>query len=232
MLFDDSANIYAHSGLFDRGTLGDAYRQAILKCIELISLEACDAASFTTVPSRTVIDLGVRAINSLSASALLMHAGYWVAAGHQMRDLIEVSQLIELIENDPSCAEDWVGCTGKERYRRYSFGKVKAKLDALRPERAGSREMFDFWSNIGSHPSVEGLALQQYRTGGPVIGPTTNFDHMRLLYADLFRLLIIVTYAFISAVESLRPEKVSSRHSWWSRQLRGRGVCLSTNQNS
>ncbi|MER9018896.1 hypothetical protein [Mesorhizobium sp. M0898] len=196
-----------HRPLFQNGNLGDAYRSATLGCVRLIEDVVVRGDRNSERATSVVVDLGVRMINNCGAAGQLALSGLWSAAGHQVRDLVECHQLIQYFRHRPAKAQPWLDCEGKTRYQKFGFGKVFADLERLRgPAAFDLKQSFEFYSNVGSHPSFEGLAWHMTDAGKKMIGPVPHPDRLRLFTGDLWAHATRATLDFVGTMDALNPD--------------------------
>lgn len=219
MLFDVSAIEAQHRPLIQNGNLGDAFRAGTLGCVRLIEDVVHGRNWNDERATFLVVDLGVRIINDCGAAGQLALSGFWSAAGHQLRDLVECHQLIEYFRHRPSDAKEWFESDGRERYKKFGFGKVFDRLVLERgPAKFDLKQSFDFYSNAGSHPSTAGLAWQMTDVGQKLIGPVPHPDRFRLFVGDLWAHATRATLDFIATIDTLNPDsepvRDQFRHSY------------------
>ncbi|RWN51196.1 hypothetical protein [Mesorhizobium sp.] len=212
MLFNVSGVEAQHRPLIQNGNLGDAYRVGTMGCVRLIE-EVVRGGSWNDERATfVVIDLGVRIINNCGAAGQLALSGFWSAAGHQVRDMVECHQLIEYFRYQPSEAQRWFDCEGMERYQQFGFGRVFRELEKLRGKAPFDlKQSFDFYSNAGSHPSRVGLAWQMTELGDKIIGPVPHTDRFRLFTGDLWAHATRATLDFVDTVDALNPDRAPIR---------------------
>jgi hypothetical protein len=204
MFFDESAVVAAHLPLIRQGDLGDAYRSATLTCCKLIA--GCFVYTrFDRREAMLAADIGARMVNSCGAAGSLMLRGYWSPAAHQVRDIVECHQLLEYFRYEPSKALEWAAATGSDRNRRFGFKAVEGKLTKLRGAQEGIRRWFNWWSNTGSHPSIEGLSMLM-SDQGKVVGPTANPDRLKFLTGDLWETMTWGTLEYVRTMDALLPD--------------------------
>ena len=208
MFFDASDTIDAHLALTANGSLGEAYQVATLACCRLITDIALAREWEPARREITVtVDLAAYSANACAAARLLSLSGYWAAATHQLRPLIECTQLFELFRLEPSIVVEWVQAKGFERHEKFQFGAVANLLKKRRgPETFPYRTGFSLWSNAGSHPS-ESLSWLMTEDGLKRIGPSIYPDRFRLFTADLWAHMTRSTLEFIAAMNALQPDR-------------------------
>ncbi|RWN35830.1 MAG: hypothetical protein EOS21_10835 [Mesorhizobium sp.] len=207
MLFNVSGVEAQHRPLIQNGNLGDAYRAGTFGCVRLIEDVVRGGSWNDERATFVVIELAVRMINDCGAAGQLALAGFWSAAGHQVRDLVECHQLIEYFRYQPSRAQPWLDCVGKERHDKFNFGLVGRELEKLRgPAKFDLKQSFGFYSNAGSHPSTGGLAWQMTDVGQKLIGPVPHPDRFRLFIGDLWAHATRATLDFVDTMDALNPD--------------------------
>jgi hypothetical protein len=209
MILDDSAIVAAHQPLVVNGSLADAYSWATAGCCVLVDKLARSRGLHVNGRAEVavVLDLGARMVNSSGAAGRLILSGYWSPAAHQARDIVECHQLFEFFRLYPARASDWMKATGKDRMREFRFGQIQGvlKLNPNANDVAVVKEAFDFFSNLGSHPSIEGLTLHM-TNGAKFVGPTPDVKRLHMFAADIWQFTTRATVRFIDTVETLMPD--------------------------
>ncbi|MEW9836507.1 hypothetical protein [Mesorhizobium marinum] len=210
MILNESAIVSVHHALLANGSLGDAYSRAGLGCVQLIEKVARSRGRHINGRAEiaVVLDLGARMVNSCGAAGRLILCGYWSPAAHQCRDIAECHQLVEYFRLHPERAADWLNATGKTRFKGFKFGNVQTiLLNTPSAKDVGDVKVaFDFYSNVGSHPSIEGLSLHMTADGIKNIGPTANPKRFLVFAADLWAYMTRATLRFVDTVEHLMPD--------------------------
>ncbi|MCX7305590.1 MAG: hypothetical protein NTV73_14855 [Hyphomicrobiales bacterium] len=210
MILNESAIVSVHHALLANGSLGDAYSRAGLGCVRLIEKVALSRGQYINGRSEiaVVLDLGARMVNSCGAAGRLMLCGYWSPAAHQCRDIAECHQLVEHFRLHPLAATDWLNATGKTRIKKFRFGNIRKTLlkDPAAKDVEDVKFAFDFYSNVGSHPSIEGLSLHMTADGTKNIGPVANPERFLVFASDLWAYTTRATLRFVDAVEHLMPD--------------------------
>ncbi|WP_457940268.1 hypothetical protein [Mesorhizobium sp. 10J20-29] len=210
MILHESAIVSAHHALLANGSLGDAYSRAGIGCVRLIEKVALSRGEYMNGRPEiaVVLDLGARMVNSCGAAGRLMLCGYWSPSAHQCRDIVECHQLVEHFRLHPEKAPDWLNATGKARFKKFKFGVIRKTLlaDPTAKDVEYVKGAFDFYSNAGSHPSIEGLSLHMTANGIKNIGPTAHPERFLVFAADLWAYMTRATLRFVDAVECLMPD--------------------------
>ncbi|GLS33802.1 hypothetical protein SAMN04488498_12374 [Mesorhizobium albiziae] len=216
MLFDVRTVEALHRPLIQNGNLGDAYRAGTFGCVRLIEDVVRGGSWNDERATYVVVDLGVRIINDCGAAAHLALAGFWSAASHQLRDLVECHQLIEYFRHMPSDAQCWLDSEGMDRHNKFGFGAIRRKLEEERgPPPFDLNQYFAFFSNAGSHPSPQGLAWQILELGqGKLIGPVPHADRFKLFTAELWANATRATIEFVETIDALNPDRQPIREQF------------------
>lgn len=111
--------------------------------------------------------LGLRLFNGMAGSVQNLMAGYYQNAVMVMRDLLEVTFLLDYFYADMSLISNWTKCSEDERSKKFSAFKVRCALD----ERDGFTEMkrkkyYQLLCNLGTHASIQGFELLRPLEGG------------------------------------------------------------------
>jgi hypothetical protein len=117
--------------------------------------------------------LGVRLFNAAGASVKLALSGYYQAAFHQVRDVIETYFLVDYLSLHPEKIDEWVRADKKKRAAQFGAGIVRTALDKRDGYTSGERKrIYGLISELASHASYSGISLT---TTGPVnmvqVGP-------------------------------------------------------------
>jgi hypothetical protein len=124
--------------------------------------------------------LGIRLFNAAGASVKLALSGYYQAAFHQVRDVIETYFLVDYLSTNPEKIDEWRRADKKKRMAQFGPGIVRTALDKRNGYTSGERKrIYDLISELASHASYSGISLT---TTGPAnmvqVGPF--FDEKKL----------------------------------------------------
>jgi hypothetical protein len=111
--------------------------------------------------------LGIRLFNSMAGAVQDLMAGYYQNAVMQLRDILEVSFLLDYFYSDKTLIAAWKGCSESDRNKQFSAFKVRTTLD----ERDGFTEKkrmehYQLLCSLGAHASFQGFELLRPIVGG------------------------------------------------------------------
>jgi hypothetical protein len=111
--------------------------------------------------------LGIRLFNSMAGAVQDLMAGYYQNAVMQLRDILEVSFLLDYFYSDKTLIAAWKGCSESDRNKQFSAFKVRTTLD----ERDGFTEKirmehYQLLCSLGAHASFQGFELLRPIAGG------------------------------------------------------------------
>jgi hypothetical protein len=111
--------------------------------------------------------LGIRLFNSTAGAVQGLMAGYYQNAVMQLRDILEVTFLLDYFRSDKTLISTWKGCSESDRNKQFSAFKVRTTLD----ERDGftqkkRMEHYQLLCNLGAHASFQGFELLRPSAGG------------------------------------------------------------------
>lgn len=155
-----------------------------------LSIDVLRAAAYLPLDdpdSITILRLGIRLINSAGASGAAALNGYYQPAAAHIRDIIEVSFLLDLFRRDRTQISAWREATDEDLWNKFRPQKLKSKLDHLDGGKASYRKSaYKFFSEHGTHakPSAFGLISPDMNT---VIGPFPDGRRVVGLSFDLAR---------------------------------------------
>jgi hypothetical protein len=111
--------------------------------------------------------LGIRLFDSMAGAVQDLMAGYYQNAVMQLRDILEVSFLLDYFYSDKTLIAAWKGCSESDRNKQFSAFKVRTTLD----ERDGftekkRMEYYQLLCSLGAHASFQGFELLRPIAGG------------------------------------------------------------------
>lgn len=124
--------------------------------------------------------LGIRLFNNAAASVKLGFAGYYQAATHHIRDLLETGYLIDYFSMKPQKIGIWRRATTKARVRDFSPYEIRRTLDRRDEDQTDAEtraEAYELLSEMSSHVTDRGFRLIA-RNGTGEIG--AFFDPVQL----------------------------------------------------
>jgi len=222
-LFEESKIVSAHS-------LQSADTEPLLGvlgvCVDLIGatlsethfgeLDSEQAADF-----RAATSLGLRVVNSVAASTLLLEHGYFHPASAQLRDLAETAMLLLYFSEEPFQVRRWRTVNSNKRNRH--FGRAGLRGRVKNKERFEWLDRyFNLTSEYGVHPSAQSI-IANHDGSTLCIGPVVNNE----LYVNTLRDLTSLTWhatdvagdAFRSItgedIEELQQDRVQRYREAW-----------------
>ena len=136
--------------------------------------------------------LGIRVLNSTSATTDLISSGYFQQAAMLIRDVLECAFLLDLFSRRPEHLQPWIESglgAGKDSYQPW---KVRALLDEIDgPGGAIRSKHYGFYSRYATHPNSGGLIFIAPEDRAIEIGPFVNAKLMLFLILDLTRFVVL-----------------------------------------
>jgi len=111
--------------------------------------------------------LGIRLFNSMAGAVQDLMAGYYQNAVMQLRDILEVSFLLDYFYSDKTLIAAWKGCSESDRNKQFSAFKVRTTLDE-RDDFTEKKRMghYQLLCGLGAHASFQGFELLRPIAGG------------------------------------------------------------------
>jgi hypothetical protein len=148
----------------------------------------------------TIQLLGIRVFNTSAGALKLGLSGYYQLAFQVARDLLETTNLLDLLKDHPEKIAHWKTCTPKERKRHY---EPRAVREALKKRDGLDRDsIYRVFSHFATHASYQGFRLVA-PSGRGKIGP---FYDEKLL--DTFLGELVKRMSFCALVYSSHFEKL------------------------
>lgn len=166
--------------------------------------------------------LGIRIFNSAATALKLGLSGYYQAAYHHVRDILETGYLVDFLSMEPARIAVWRNAGTKERVRSFGAYEVRKALDR-RDGKGGARRTraYELLSEMSSHVTGPGFLL--LAPGGQrQIG--AFFDEVQLrgwveeLTSRLLETAEVYSAFFSRLTGSLEPERARflDRAAAWS----------------
>ena len=104
--------------------------------------------------------MGVRLFNAGGASIKLALSGYYQKAFDQLRDIVEVSFLLDYLQTYPEKISAWMAADKRQRMTEFGPGFIRRALDK-RDNFTGEmrKQTYDLLSEKASHASYGGFIL-------------------------------------------------------------------------
>ena len=108
----------------------------------------------------TIRLIGIRLFNVVSAVVNQSLSGYYQNAALLLRDLLEVSFLINYFTSYPCNISEWRLCSESERSRKFSAFKIRTALDDRDAFTSRKRKAhYELLCSLGAHVSYQGFRL-------------------------------------------------------------------------
>lgn len=136
--------------------------------------------------------LGIRVMNSTSASADLISSGYFQQAAMLVRDVLECAFLLDLFSRKPEHLQPWIDLglkAGKDAYRPAQVRNLLKGIDG--PDGEVRDKHYGFYSRHATHPNSRGLLFIAPEDHAVEIGPFANPKLMLFLLLDLTRFTVM-----------------------------------------
>lgn len=163
--------------------------------------------------------LKIRLFNSVASSLKLLLAGYYQGSVSFIRDILEISFLLDYFTMDNSIIGRWIKDHGAKEFRPVNIRATLDKRDGLSEQKRKHR--YKLLSAYGSHATFDGNRLfnnNELLTIGPFFNP-------KFLGNILFELAIMLPYPILScmkfesnlSIEDYKVRKIfyTTLQSWW-----------------
>ncbi|MEX0959101.1 MAG: hypothetical protein WDZ63_07420 [Burkholderiales bacterium] len=145
--------------------------------------------------------LGIRIFNTASGALKLGLSGYYQLAFHVARDLLELTNLLDLFKDHPDKIGHWRSCTPKERKKHYEPRAVREHLK--KRDGLDRDKIYRMFSQYATHATYPGFRLIAPRGNGNV-GPFYDEKLLTAFVGELVKRL-----GFCALVYSTHFEDVS-----------------------
>ena len=177
---------------------------------------------------KTVQVLGMRTHNAFGASLKLALSGYGQNSALIMRDILETVFLLELFRRDADSIERFRFADRKVQKKIFGPPAVRKALeDHDGPQGKWRQELYERFSRLASHPTMDSAELIRPHRGGDVqIGPFVTVDILSIVLPEMGRCAVVVgetldrflpeTWADLLAVrETYRSVREHWRGTFW-----------------
>jgi len=199
MLLDVSAIHDQNSGFLEQSKQAQENLDAASSCIDVIS-DFARIESFSREDDVVILRLGIRVLNDAGAAASCAYSGYYQPALAMIRDIVEVSFLLDLFQRQPEQIAEWRTCSEADRKKKFKPVKIRETLDNLdgRQEKV-RKEAYDFFSGHGTHidPFMQLISPDNLT----MIGPFASEKIVVAFTFDLARWLLLATGFFLKAID-------------------------------
>lgn len=141
---------------------------------------------------KAIQGLGIRVFNCFGSSLKLALSGYWTNSALDMRLILEIVFLLDLVEGDRSQIATWRCADEKEKIKRFSPRAIRKALD----ERDGFTEKerqrhYNLFSELAAHPTMKSMDMMRPRSTGDVQAmPFMELDFLRNILCEMARLAL------------------------------------------
>lgn len=175
------------------------------------AIEAIKAAAYLQLESPqdiTVLRLGIRLINSAGAGGYAALAGFYQPCAAHIRDIIEVSFLLDYFHRDITQIEKWRLATAKERRAEFRPKVIRDRLNKMDgKDRSYRDKAYADFSRHGTHAHPEGFALINI-SSHTAIGP---FADEQRLFGLSYELALYLSSATVYLCQCIDVKKLDQK---------------------
>ncbi|WP_367718309.1 hypothetical protein AB2N04_08390 [Nitratireductor sp. GISD-1A_MAKvit] len=211
---------------------------ALQKHVAMInaSLDCLDRALRTydhrSTDELIVLRLAARCFNSGAAALRLARMGYYNQCLSLVRDLLEVTLLLDLFERDASTISEWTRASEAERSSKFSPFQVRMRLEDIE-KRIGKAPLnrkptYQTFCTYGTHASPESFVLISPDMMTK-IGPFPDEGRLKAMIEEIVQHLTFAVIVFLShldkehhAAVELRVEYYDRADIWANEFIRGK----------
>lgn len=167
-----------------------------------------------------VLRLAARCFNSGAAALRLARMGYYNQCLSLVRDLMEVTLLLDLFERDPSANSEWTEASEDNRLKKFSAIKVRLRLEEL--EKQGGKTPLNRQSTYrrfctyGTHASPESFVLISPDMMTK-IGPFPDEGRLKAMIEEIVQHLTFAVIVFLSHLDEKNDAAVGLRVGFYDR---------------
>jgi hypothetical protein len=199
---------------------------ALQKHVAMInqSLNCLDSALRTHKHRSTdelmILRLAARCFNSGAAALRLARMGYYNQCLSLVRDLMEVTLLLDLFERDPSTISEWAKTSEHSRFKKFSPLKVRLRLEEI--DKQGGRPplnrkpTYQRFCTYGTHASPESFVLISPDMMTK-IGPFPDEGRLRAMIEEIVQHLTFAVIVFLSHLDEENDDAVELRAQFYDR---------------
>jgi hypothetical protein len=203
-LLDETAIEQEH----DAAILADPVLQKHVKMINL-NLDFIDqvlrAHTHSSTDELIVHRLTVRCFNSGAAALRLARMGYYNQCLSLIRDIMEVTLLLDLFRRDPATIKEWTTASADERNRKFGAYQVRMRLEEIEKKDGKTplnrSQTYKRFCTYGTHASPESFVLIS-PNAMTQIGPFPDAGRLKAMIEEIVQHLTFATTVFIDHIES------------------------------
>lgn len=181
------------------------------------AIDVLRAASYLPLESDddvTLLRLAIRLINSAGAAGISTLNGYYQPAASNIRDIIEVSFLLDLFSRDGSQIAKWRTADKKTRYAHFRPVAIRTTLDNLDGKSSSFRnEAYKLYSEHGTHMNASAVMLMSPNMN-TIVGPFPDAERVFALSFDIARYLGAGTAYLIKSLSNCNAENNDALRSF------------------
>lgn len=146
---------------------------------------------------KVIQGLGIRSFNRFASAIKLMLSGYSQGAALLLRDVLETVFLVDYFTSNPADLTIWRTADKVTRKRKFKPVKIREALDA-RDGVTGQkrRAMYETFSELAAHPSMESFAMLRTKGMGIQSGPFVEQASLEAVLSEIGRLADLVGEVF------------------------------------
>ena len=137
--------------------------------------------------------LGIRVFNCFGSSLKLALSGYWANSALDMRLILEIVFLMDLLEGDRSLIPTWRHADEKEKKKRFSPLAIRKALDKRdRFTEKKRQKHYNLFSELAAHPTMKSMDMMRPRSKvGVQAMPFMEFNFLKNVLFEMARLALM-----------------------------------------
>lgn len=174
-----------------------AHFEVVERAMSLFNHFACDHPN--NDDNQLIIQfLGIRLFNTCASNVKLMTTGYYQAAASGLRDMLEVSFLLDYFLIDKARIAVWKGSTESERIKQFGPAKIRIALDTRDGFTEKKREEhYKMLCTMGAHATMQGFEMLRSKRGGNAhSGPFFALDSLVAVVEETAKISISAATTF------------------------------------
>jgi hypothetical protein len=167
-----------------------------------------------------VLRLAARCFNSGAAALRLARMGYYNQCLSLVRDLMEVTLLLDLFERDPSTISEWTKASEDGRSKKFSPIKVRLRLEEIEKQNGKTplnrQPTYQRFCTYGTHASPESFVLISPDMMTK-IGPFPDEGRLKAMIEEIVQHLTFAVIVFLSHLDEENDDAVELRGKFYDR---------------
>jgi hypothetical protein len=137
--------------------------------------------------------LGMRLFNAFGSSIKLMLSGYSQTSAVLLRDVLETVFLLDFFRTDRDAITTWRTADKQQRMKGFRPVRIREALDRRDGVTENKRDnMYDLFSELASHPTMQSVAMLRPRGMDARNGPFVDATALEAVVSEMGRLAIQV----------------------------------------